>query len=127
MAIYLNIQKFYTPIALIALFAFELVFGIIWFSILAKNNPYNVRQVESICPDYWKYDITNKICLVPEPMEKNLGTFNANNVKGDVFGYDAKLNGIRFNDEKWTQCGRYTWANMYNIVWDGLTNVANDC
>ena len=127
MVIYLNIGKFYAPIALVALFAFELVFGIIFFSVLATGNSRNVSQTENTCPDYWKYDIVNNLCLVPNTGEANLGTFNVKNVKGGVFGYDKSLNGINFLDEGWTQCGRYMWAKMYNIVWDGLTNVANKC
>jgi hypothetical protein len=83
--------------------------------------------VPNVCPDYWQYGYN--MCLIPEN-KRNIGTLILND---STPGFNSRYNGINFNDSKWSNvsstafCAKQKWANMNNILWDGITNVNGDC
>ncbi len=74
------------------------------------------------CPDFWSIDGSgnNATCI----NVKDLGTF--------VPSTGQRHQTMNFNTDTFTgsqgACNKYTWANSYNLSWDGITyGVSNPC
>jgi hypothetical protein len=91
-------------------------------------------QPPSKCPDYWEMNV-NGSCIIPTSSSKNTGSIYGTNNQinlnsNSTYGF---INGnIDFNNSGWSTgganalCNKKKWANMNNIVWDGVTNY-NSC
>jgi hypothetical protein len=128
---YLNnigIGMFQKIIIIMVLLILEIIFGILMYNggIITKNISY--PPIANICPDYWQYQ--NNLCLIPNN-NKNIGSFSINNKI--PAGYNNDYKGIDFTNSGWQTigtnsfCSKQKWANINNIVWDGITNIDGGC
>lgn len=133
-------ETFYLTVLIVA--TIVLIIILIFIGILLKGGNQNLAYPPSygICPDYWKYDVDQKKCIIPEnkPDGINLGnmynettkTLNDNILDSPGYSYDVS-NGlltqyIDFSNNAWDGvCGKKKWTNTNNIVWDGVSNYNN--
>jgi hypothetical protein len=86
------------------------------------------------CPDYWTVATDNVSCSIPLAGGTNAGNIYINgsvSFTSTVPGYDSMTNTINFTDPGWiannsSTCNKQTWANQYQVVWDGISNY-NSC
>lgn len=124
-------MNFYLLVSGIALLILIIVLTTI--GLLAKNSEYSGQFPPNAaqCPDYWQMD--GSMCIVPmHEKELNAGKQPyANPVGFEYIDHNGKK-AIDFKDSVWTQdllpndannnCGLTAWANLNNILWDGVSN-----
>jgi hypothetical protein len=133
-------ETFYLTVLIVATIVLILI--LIFIGILLKGGNQNLAYPPNygICPDYWKYDIDQKKCIIPSniPDAMNLGnmynettkTLNDNILDSPGYSYDVS-NGlvtqyIDFSNNSWDGiCNKKKWTNTNNIVWDGVSNYNN--
>ena len=133
-------ETFYLTVLIIA--TIVLILLLIFIGILLSKGNENLAYPPNYgtCPDYWKYDLDKKKCIIPEnkPDAINIGnmynettkTLNDNILNSPGYSYDIS-NGtmtqyIDFSNNNWQGvCDKKKWANMNNIVWDGVSNYNN--
>jgi hypothetical protein len=126
-------DKFYIIVLSIFAFFLILILTIIGRTVVSENSTQQFPPVLSKCPDYW--DISGDICINP-PIKNGLPGLNGKlmtNCGGSYDRYhdDANCN-IKPTDTKWSNnnltptCNHKNWANMNNIMWDGVSNY-NSC
>jgi hypothetical protein len=121
---------------------------------LSGENQSSFPPVKNSCPDNWdakiKEDasgVEKTYCLVPNAGMKNIGTIldtsTENNDKNNAeitVGYDSSsfsdenntVGVIDFDSPLWlsqgktADCAKKTWADTYDIQWDGISNY-NQC
>jgi hypothetical protein len=120
-------MTFYFIVSTIALVILIITLVAIGIAFNKPNNAEVFPTVPSRCPDYWTYDGSGSVCTVPES-----GSLNAPSSVLDsetTFGYSSGK--VDFSNERWSQGGTSTtcklksWANKYNVKWDGITNYNN--
>jgi hypothetical protein len=133
-------ETFYLTVLIVA--TIVLIIILIFIGILLSKGDTNLAYPPSygICPDYWKHDIEQKKCIIPEykPDSINLGnmynettkSLNDNILNTPGYSYDVS-NGlltqyIDFSNNGWNGiCDIKKWTNTNNIVWDGVSNYNN--
>ena len=140
---------FYTVVVIIAVIIMILALTYIGILISQKTIGANIvgyPPIATTCPDNWEAMETtagNIVCKIPTTEMKNVGAlYDTNNVlvtgiTGDTTNNTSPTSGygtqgddkyIDFNDPLWsstteiTTCAKKTWADTYNIQWDGVTN-----
>ena len=133
---------FYTVVVIIAVVIMILALTYIGILISQKTIGANIvgyPPIATTCPDNWETMETttgNTVCKIPTTDMKNAGALYDTTdvldtgITGDTSGYgregDDKY--IDFNNPLWsstseiTTCAKKTWADTYNIQWDGVTN-----
>jgi hypothetical protein len=105
-----------------------------------KSNNTVYPPVAQACPDYWVQvpDPSNKnnvICAIPPSSQANSGNSNSGKSLSatDTYGMNNPVSGaVNFSNGSWAAngntatCNQKTWANKYNIQWDGISNY-NSC
>jgi len=133
-------ETFYLTVLIVA--TIILIIILIFIGILLSKGNTNLAFPPNygICPDYWKYNIDQKKCIIPQniPGAINLGnmynettkTLNDNILNSPGYSYDVS-NGlitqyIDFSNNNWGGiCNQKKWTNTNNIVWDGVSNYNN--
>lgn len=124
-------MNFYLLVSGIALLILIIVLTTI--GLLAKNSEYKGQFPPNAaqCPDYWQMD--GSMCIVPSDENAlNAGKQPyANPVGFQYIDHNGKK-AIDFKDSLWTQnllpddannnCGLTAWANLNNVLWDGVSN-----
>jgi hypothetical protein len=89
--------------------------------------------VANTCPDYWSFDVSNNVCMIPKN-KRNVGTLydiSNNIITTNIPGYNADNGSIDFNSPAWRTstvgngsliCTQKVWSNKYNVFWDGVSN-----
>jgi len=133
---------FYTVVVIIAVIIMILALTYIGILISQKTIGANIvgyPPIATTCPDNWEAMETsagNTVCKIPTTEMKNVGALYDTNdvldtgITGDTSGYgtEGDVKYIDFNDPLWsstseiTTCAKKTWADTYNIQWDGVTN-----
>ena len=133
---------FYTVIVIIAVVIMILALTYIGILISQKTIGANIvgyPPIATTCPDNWETMETstgNTVCKIPTTEMKNVGALYDTNdvldtgITGDTSGYGTQGDDkyIDFNNPLWsstseiTTCAKKTWADTYNIQWDGVTN-----
>lgn len=130
-------DKFYIIVLSIFAFFLILILTIIGRTVVSENSTQQFPPVLSKCPDYW--DIDGDLCLNPKNSngtarlngKPTITNNNANCSSVDDYHNDADCN-IKPNDTKWSNtnltptCNHKKWANINNIMWDGVSNY-NSC
>tara|TARA_Y200000002_G_scaffold83245_1_gene66019 strand:- start:26003 stop:26446 length:444 start_codon:yes stop_codon:yes gene_type:complete len=139
---------FYTIVIVIAVVILILALTYIGILVTEKTMGSNMvayPPVETTCPDNWTVRINtdatdgvNQVqgCNIPDSDMKNTGTLYdvgsttlVEDLSDNTPGFNSGTNGnyIDFQHEGWVYnglptCAKKTWANTYNIEWDGITN-----
>ena len=133
---------FYTVVVIIAVVIMILALTYIGILISQKTIGANIvgyPPIATTCPDNWETMETstgNTVCKIPTTEMKNVGALYDTNdvldtgITGDTSGYGTQGDDkyIDFNNPLWsstseiTTCAKKTWADTYNIQWDGVTN-----
>jgi hypothetical protein len=127
---------YYTIVLTIAIMLLIVVLAIIGVSMTRKSvMPYPPSSQQ--CPDYWSLANDGVSCMIPSKGSKNAGAIydsagkiliNQNNTPG--LSSDSKS--VKFDNTLWAsggttaQCSEKTWANKFNVMWDGISNF-NKC
>ena len=145
-------EFFYTIVLLIAVILLILILTYVGIKISGEKNgaALDFPPAQNTCPDNWKSrsitDSNNNqsvYCEVPTENMKNVGTILDSNASDNTktnaqmsYGYNDTLFGdatngvIDFNSPMWlaegnsAECSKQLWANIYDIQWDGITNMA---
>jgi hypothetical protein len=136
---------FYTIVIGIAILVLIIILAVIGVQMSSKTaNKVTFPPTQGTCPDYWSIADDNKSCQIPlittsQPLSslKNVGkVYDANGklllTPQNTFGFDPSKKTIDFTNKSWTSlgstntCQERTWANNYNILWDGVSNY-NKC
>ena len=125
-------------VIVLTIFIIFLIIVLSYYGIVLQKRIKDIKdyppQPPSACPDYWTLN-ANGDCVIPTSSSKNTGsiygtdnTINLNT--NSTYGFNNGI--INFNDNGWSTggtnalCNKKKWANMNNIVWDGVTNY-NGC
>lgn len=128
---------FHVIVLTVAIVALVLVLTVIGILMSKKTNSIAYPPSYNTCPDYWTVATDGSSCILPTAASSlNVGsmyTTNGSLVPGIVstpgYSYDASNNQalINFSNSGWSGiCSMQSWANNYNIVWDGVSNY-NSC
>jgi hypothetical protein len=110
-----------------------------------KTKELNFPPSKNSCPDYWIADNTDPNKTVCKISDLNMGTIkkdtdgsylmsetSTDKNKAYTPGYVAGSRVVDFSDPLWPaafsgsgQCALKTWANKYEISWDGVSNFNN--
>jgi hypothetical protein len=119
-------------IIVIGIASFILIVSLTYIGIiLSRTSLTEFPPVANTCPDGWGIDASGN-CIIPPSTSSNLGSFNpsdTNSIPASSLN-DSKTT-FNPNDNGWARngssiCGKKTWANSYNIHWDGISNY-NSC
>jgi hypothetical protein len=125
-------------IIVLTIFIIFLIIVLSYYGIVLQKKIKNTKiyppQPPSQCPDYWNID-ANGSCIIPTVSSKNTGIIYGDNNEiklnsNSTYGYNNGI--IDFKDNGWSAggsnalCNKKKWANLNNIVWDGVTNY-NGC
>jgi hypothetical protein len=125
-------------VIVLTIFIIFLIIVLSYYGIVLQKRIKDIKdyppQPPSACPDYWTLN-ANGHCVIPTSSSKNTGsiygtdnTINLNT--NSTYGFNNGI--VNFNDNGWSSggtnalCNKKKWANMNNIVWDGVTNY-NGC
>jgi len=128
-------EAFYLIVITVAIILLILVLTYIGVKMSNKSSNASVYPpVTQNCPDYWlqSSDPNNPGCIAPPAGKPNTAKKGFNSA--DTYGLNAANDKqvINFTDAGWsnasgtTTCNKKTWANRYNIQWDGVSNY-NSC
>lgn len=130
---------FYIIVLSIAVVLFILILTVVGLMMTSASTSTAVfPPVVNTCPDYWSVGIDASSCAVPlDSTQKNVGSMFGEKDKlllssENTFGFKKNNNNIVFSDPGWAKsgtsalCAQQTWANKYNVMWDGVTNY-NGC
>lgn len=124
-------MDFYFTVSIIAVII--LIILLTTIGLLVKNSSYSGKfpPHAAECPDYWEVD--GSLCIVPvDDKALNTGRQPYANPNGfEYIDYNGKK-AIDFSNTLWTKdllpddvknnCGLTAWANLNNILWDGVSN-----
>jgi len=131
---------FYTIVISVAVIFLILILTYLGIVMSYTKPGYTYPPTKQDCPDYWVFDSSNNVCIVPSGSNsKNtsgiFNTANKSSLTSSTPGLSTNsvtgIASIDFTNSGWASkgvsaiCAQKNWAIQNNILWDGVTNYNN--